>query len=56
MKEFLIAYENGSDSCTLYVDINRRHMSDYRLTREELEQLKVAIDNVLKLWKQKIYN
>ena len=51
MKEFLIAYENGRNNCTLYVDQNGRHMSDYCLTREELEQLKITIDKVLQEWK-----
>lgn len=51
MKEFLIAYENGRDNCTLYVGQNGRHRGDYHFTKAELEQLKITIDKVLQEWK-----
>ena len=48
--EFLISHEEDTDECTLYIRLFGRGISDFSLTKEKLETLKITIDKCLELW------
>ena len=48
--DFLITHEENSDTCTLHVRANGRGISDFQLTKTQLESLQRTIYELLKIW------